>query len=67
MNENVLGGNFETVTVTCETTWKECVIAIANYLWCEVVSDVVDYLAKEGIIWVHNNIYSIIQIISNCF
>ncbi|XP_011691868.1 PREDICTED: uncharacterized protein LOC105452459 isoform X2 [Wasmannia auropunctata] len=48
----ISGGNFETVAVTCETSWKECVIAVANYLWSEVVSDVVDYLAKEGIIWV---------------
>ncbi|XP_072767898.1 uncharacterized protein [Anoplolepis gracilipes] len=47
-----LGGNFETVAVTCERRWKECVIAVANYLWCEVVSDVVDYLTKEEIIWV---------------
>ncbi|XP_018349596.1 PREDICTED: uncharacterized protein LOC108752903 isoform X2 [Trachymyrmex septentrionalis] len=46
-----IGGNFETVAVTCETNWKDCVIATANYLWSEVVSDVVDYLAKEGIIW----------------
>ncbi|XP_036143207.1 uncharacterized protein LOC114255687 [Monomorium pharaonis] len=47
-----VGGNFETVAITCETNWKECVIAVANYLWSEVVSDVVDYLAKEGIMWV---------------
>lgn len=58
MNGNISGGNFETVAVTCETNWKECVIAVANYLWSEVVSDVVDYLAKEGIVWVRNYIYS---------
>jgi len=57
--EMVSGGNFETVAITCETNWKECVIAVANYLWSEVVSDVVDYLAKEGIIWVCNCTYTL--------
>jgi len=51
-SENLLGGNFEMVTTKCETNWKECAIAIANYIWCEMVSDVVDYLGKEGMIWV---------------
>lgn len=63
---NVSGGNFEPVAIICETNWKECIIAVANYLWSEVVSDVVDYLAKEGIIWVRNYTY-VLRIINNCF
>ncbi|XP_067212886.1 uncharacterized protein [Linepithema humile] len=48
-----IGGNFEAAAVMCETTnWQECVITVANYLWCEMVSDVVEYFAKDGIIWV---------------
>ncbi|EZA47836.1 hypothetical protein X777_15155 [Ooceraea biroi] len=47
-----IGGNFQVVATKCEENWRECAIAIANYLWCEMVSDVVDCLGKEGMIWV---------------
>ncbi|XP_019698786.1 uncharacterized protein LOC109504220 [Harpegnathos saltator] len=46
-----LGGNFEGVQPMCEASWKECATAVTNYLWFEIVSDVVDFLAKEGMTW----------------
>ncbi|CAK9816613.1 hypothetical protein ANTPLA_LOCUS9033 [Anthophora plagiata] len=35
----------------CEIDWKECPRAIANYIWNEIVTDVLDCLKNESIIW----------------
>ncbi|XP_078039131.1 uncharacterized protein LOC144471184 [Augochlora pura] len=43
------GGNLEPVQMVCEVDWKECPRAIANYVWSEIVTDVVDCMT-QGII-----------------
>ncbi|XP_076632358.1 uncharacterized protein LOC143347228 [Colletes latitarsis] len=45
------GGNFEPVQMICEVDWKECPKAIANYIWSEIVTDVLDCLKNEEIVW----------------
>lgn len=45
------GGNFVPVMTVCEYNWLECPLALANYIWFEAVTDVVDCLANEGILW----------------
>ncbi|CAD1469281.1 unnamed protein product, partial [Heterotrigona itama] len=44
-------GNLEPVQMICEVDWKECPKAIANYIWREVVIDVIDSLRNESIVW----------------
>ncbi|XP_020299530.1 uncharacterized protein LOC109863616 isoform X2 [Pseudomyrmex gracilis] len=57
-----VGGNFEAVAICYDTNWRYCVKAVANYFWSEIVSDVVDYIAKEGLIWVLIAVTSLILI-----
>ncbi|XP_076752622.1 uncharacterized protein LOC143424451 [Xylocopa sonorina] len=45
------GGNLEPVQMICETDWKECPKAIASYVWSEIVTDVLDCLRNENIVW----------------
>ncbi|XP_034183816.2 uncharacterized protein LOC117605998 isoform X1 [Osmia lignaria lignaria] len=45
------GGNLEPVQMICELNWKQCPKAIANYIWDEIVTDVLDCLNNESIIW----------------
>ncbi|XP_076398343.1 uncharacterized protein LOC143266668 isoform X2 [Megachile rotundata] len=46
-----LGGNLEPVQMICELDWRECPKAIANYVWNEIVTDVLDCLNNEGTVW----------------
>ncbi|KAG7205828.1 hypothetical protein KM043_007769 [Ampulex compressa] len=45
------GGNLEPARIVCEVDWRECPRAIANYVWTEIVTDVVDFLTGEWMIW----------------
>ncbi|XP_076247446.1 uncharacterized protein LOC143187239 [Calliopsis andreniformis] len=45
------GGNLEPVQMICEVDWRECPKAIVNYVWSEIVTDVLDCLTNEGIVW----------------
>ncbi|XP_068990921.1 putative leucine-rich repeat-containing protein DDB_G0290503 [Neodiprion pinetum] len=45
------GGNLEPVRMICEYDWKECPIAVASYVWREIVTDVVDSLTREIHLW----------------
>ncbi|XP_066601165.1 uncharacterized protein [Prorops nasuta] len=46
-----IGGNFEPVKVICQVDWKGCPKAIANYIWSEIVTDVVDFMSNDGTVW----------------
>ncbi|XP_011297990.1 uncharacterized protein [Fopius arisanus] len=46
------GGNVEPVRTICEIDWKSCPSTILNYLWSEIVTDVIDYVTvTDGILW----------------
>ncbi|XP_076657980.1 uncharacterized protein LOC143362054 [Halictus rubicundus] len=47
------GGNLEPVQMVCEVDWMECPKAIANYVWSEIVTDVVDCLTQGIILKAH--------------
>ncbi|KAK0098622.1 hypothetical protein PV326_005955 [Microctonus aethiopoides] len=42
------GGNLQRVRLICELNWRECPLAIANYIWSEIVTDVVECVTSEG-------------------
>ncbi|XP_076685837.1 uncharacterized protein LOC143377913, partial [Andrena cerasifolii] len=42
------GGNLEPVQMICELDWKECPRAIGNYIWREIVTDVLDCLGNDA-------------------
>lgn len=45
------GGNLKPLQMVCEVDWKECPKAIVNYIWSEIVTDVLDCLKNEWIAW----------------
>ncbi|XP_076228733.1 uncharacterized protein LOC143175141 [Nomia melanderi] len=51
------GGNLEPVHMICEVDWKECPKAIANYIWSEIVTDVLDYLTEKLVLQALNVIF----------
>ncbi|XP_024943929.1 protein PF14_0175 isoform X2 [Cephus cinctus] len=46
-----IGGNVEPVKTICELNWHECPGAIFNYIWSEIVTDVVECLSSETMLW----------------
>lgn len=45
------GGNLQPVRMICEFDWRECPSAIVSYIWSEIVTDVVDCLTNEWMLW----------------
>ncbi|XP_057333009.1 MATH and LRR domain-containing protein PFE0570w-like [Microplitis mediator] len=45
-----IGGNIRPVRLVCELNWKECPYAVLNYMWSEIVTDVVDCVTNESIL-----------------